>query len=800
MTAGATIHQPVKEQQRCTHCGEPCADEVLWLNENPFCCCGCKTVYEILSENSLCAYYSIDERAGLQQKEIVPETYAYLDEPSIRSKVIEFESENFCRVRFNTPAIHCVSCIWLLENLQKLHAGIIKSEVNFGRKTVVIDFKTEALKLSELAAALASVGYAPQIRLEANEKHAPAVYNKALLLKLAVAGFCFGNVMLFSFPEYFGLTGQDHGLDRLFAWLNVALSVPPLIYSGSGYLVSAWKSFRQKQVNIDVPIAAGLVALWVRSVWDISLHTGPGYLDSFTGLVFFLLIGRWFQDKTYESLTFDRDFKAYFPLAVSALRRGVWKAVVVFELEPDDTIRVRNMEVIPADGVLLDEEAYIDYSFVTGESRPTYVRRGEPVFAGGRLIGQPAEFRVTKKTSQSHLTSLWNSDAFRKPGEQSSKNLIDRTARGFTWAVLALALGTAFYWFVVDKQQMWLILTSVLMVACPCALALAAPFTYGSMLRVFGRHGLYLKNADVVEHLADIDAVVFDKTGTITHGRSSDVAFQGTLTHEEKSWVKHLTAASTHPLSRLITKGIKAAGHADMIAFKELAGKGITGIFNGKEVRVGAPDFVGAGYVADAVTAVYVAIDNEVKGYFTIGTQLRPDVQRLMQQLGQTCAGLISGDNSGEDERIKEILGEQTELRFNQTPHDKLAFIKQLQTEGKHVMMVGDGLNDSGALKQSNVGIGVTDDTGVFTPACDGILQGSQLKSLHTFISLGKSARTIVKTGFGVSFFYNVIALSVAASGHLTPLVAAVLMPLSSISVVGFTTLAVSVVAWKHKL
>ncbi|NJM26897.1 MAG: heavy metal translocating P-type ATPase, partial [Bacteroidia bacterium] len=301
-------------------------------------------MFEILSENNLCEYYSLDDRAGLQQKEVVPEAYAYLDEPAIRAKVIEFENENFCRVRFNVPAIHCVSCIWLLENLQKLHNGILKSEVNFGRKKVVVDFKTDALKLSELAAVLASVGYAPQIRLETSEKQEPSALNKTLLLKLAVAGFCFGNVMLFSFPEYFGLTRQDHGLDRLFAWLNVALSVPPLLYSGSGYLVSAWKSFRQRQVNIDVPIAVGLVALWARSLCDITLQAGPGYLDSFTGLIFFLLIGRWFQDKTYESLTFDRDFKAYFPLAVSAFRHGVWKPVVVFELEPEDTIRVRNME------------------------------------------------------------------------------------------------------------------------------------------------------------------------------------------------------------------------------------------------------------------------------------------------------------------------------------------------------------------------------------------------------------------------------------------------------------------------
>jgi Cu+-exporting ATPase len=281
--------------------------------------------------------------------------------------------------------------------------------------------------------------------------------------------------MLFSFPEYLGLEPGDMHLKPIFSWLNVVLSIPVFFYSANDYLLAAVKSFRQRQINIDVPIAVGLVALFLRSTWEIVSGYGPGYFDSFTGLVFFLLIGRWFQGKTYESLAFDRDFKSYFPLAVQKIVNDVWSPVVVYELEPGDQIKIRNMEIIPADSILLQGDAFVDYSFVTGESRPVHVGKGDLVYAGGKLIGQPAVFLVDKKTSQSHLTSLWNHEAFHKHNESKYKRLIDRAARRFTWVVLALTVFTAGYWYVVNPSQVWLIVTSVLVVACPCALALAAP-------------------------------------------------------------------------------------------------------------------------------------------------------------------------------------------------------------------------------------------------------------------------------------------------------------------------------------
>jgi len=786
----------IKTDLSCYHCGEPC-DDTLWKDEKPFCCYGCQTVYEILSSNDLCEYYDLEKNPGTQLRYVSEETYSFLDEKDIRKKILTFDSDSFSRVQFYVPAIHCVSCIWLLENLQKLEQGVLRSEVNFVRKTVTIDFKPQVVALSALAKCIASLGYAPTINLDSETKNKPsAAYDRSLVLKLSIAGFCFGNVMLFSFPEYLGLDQTDGELMRIFSWLNILLSIPVFLYSDSDYMESAWKSFKQRQINIDVPIAVGLVALFLRSVWDIVTGFGPGYMDSFTGLVFFLLIGRWFQNKTYESLAFDRDFKSYFPLSVLKWVKGNWEPVVVYNLEKGDQIKVRNMEIIPADSMLLDEEAFVDYSFVTGESKPVRVKKGELVYAGGKLIGKPITLMVEKKISQSHLTSLWNNDAFQKPEESKYRRLIDRAARRFTWVILGLSLVTAAYWYVTDASQVWLIITSVLIVACPCALALTAPFTYGNMLRVFGRNKLYLKNADVIERMALVNAVVFDKTGTVTHGNEPAIEFTGELSEQELGWISTLTGYSTHPLSKLIHKNLLRRSAGVVTDFKELPGKGIEGILEDTHIRIGSAEFTGFHERLDDVSStVFIAINGEVRGYFSIHTSIRKNIQNMLGRLGAKCEAMLSGDSKADKVLMSTLFHPTAQLLFNQSPHDKLNYISNLQHAGKKVMMLGDGLNDSGALKQSDVGIAVTDDTGVFTPACDGILQGNQIAMLDRFLALAKSATTIVKAGFILSFMYNAVALSFAVSGHLTPLVAAILMPLSSISVVVFTTVAVNVAA-----
>ncbi len=790
----------VQADVKCYHCGQPCEDQQFTLEEKRFCCYGCKVVFEIINDNNLCQYYQYENHPGATGRLIDEDAYAYLDEEPVQQRLLEFRSDTFSRVRFHVPAIHCVSCIWLLENLRKLDAGVLRSEVNFARKSVVVDYHPGRVSLRRIAALMASVGYAPEIHLHSEAEERPASGTR-LATRLAIAGFCFGNVMLFSFPEYLGLDASDELLRKVFSFLNLGLSVPVLLFSARDYFYSAWKSFSQRQINIDVPIAAGLLALFTRSAWDILTGFGPGYLDSFSGLVFFLLIGRWFQSKTYESLAFDRDFKSYFPLAIRKWTGAAWKPVIIYELDAGDQIQVRNLEVIPADGRLLAGEALIDYSFVTGESRPVTARAEDHVYAGGRLIGQPATFVVEKKTSQSHLTSQWNHESFRKREESKYQQIIDRAARAFTWVVMFIAVGTGVFWYFFRPEEMWLVITAVLMVACPCALALAAPFTYGSMLRAFGRNHLYLKNADVIERMAAVDALVFDKTGTVTHGTDPMIRFEGVLSDGEERAVKTLAGFSTHPLSKMIAASLPDRGEVEIDQFLERPGKGIEGRSEQKMFRIGSAAFTEAARAGvDEHTRVWVSVDGQVRGYFRIQTSLRDGVKAMIQRLGRKCVALLSGDNDGERSVMAALFTQGTELKFNQGPHEKREYIETLQTTGKKVLMLGDGLNDAGALKQSDVGISVTDDTGVFTPSSDGILYGRRVQDLDKFIRLARRSAGILRMGFGISFLYNAIALSFAVSGNLTPLVAAILMPISSISVVSFASFSVRLAARREGL
>jgi Cu+-exporting ATPase len=779
----------------CYHCGQPCEETIIEFDEKKFCCSGCKAVYDLLQQNNLCEYYSIDKNAG-QTISSVNHEFDWLNEANVRKQLLTFDSADYSKVEFKVPAVHCISCLWLLERLPKLKEGVIKSEVNFSKKTVTIDFNPQKIKLSDIASAMAAVGYPPSIHLAQPEKSA-SDETKKTLAQLAVAGFCFGNIMLLSFPEYLGLDKGDEALQKIFSYLNLALAFPVLTFSGKDYIINAWKSFSQKQINIDVPIALGFFALYFRSMYDILSATGPGYLDSFTGLVFFLLIGRWFQSKTYDTLAFDRDYKSYFPLAIYKWADREWVPSIIYEIVKGDRIKIRNGEVIPADCTLRNGEAYIDYSFVTGESRPVKVKEGEGVYAGGRLVGSSAEMTVEKPTSQSHLTSLWNNAAFQKQHASEYKKIIDRAARKFTWAVLALTIITGIVWYFIDSTNMWLVVTSVLTVACPCALALAAPFTYGNAMRFMGRNGLYLKNADVIEKLASINSIVFDKTGTVTSG-GENVTFIGKLSPEEVIFTKSLTMNSVHPLSQLISKSIKAKKLLSVENFHEYAGKGIEGTIEGKKIKIGSAEFCDI-IVSEkkSFSSAYVSIDDEVRGYYQVQTSLRDGIKKLVKDLGRLCTALVSGDKASEQQRMREIFPEPVHLLFEQDPHQKLEYVHNLQQNGFNVMMVGDGLNDSGALKQSDVGIAVSDDQGVFTPACDAIIDGKKLGDLNKMLKLSKRSVQILKASFSLSFMYNFITLGIAVTGNLSPLVAAILMPISSISVVGFSSLSVRLASKK---
>lgn len=791
----------------CYHCGEAC-DGRIHHEERTFCCEGCRQVYLLLEENGMCAYYDLDKHPGIQAKgRFTNGRFDYLDDPEVTAKLVRFSDGSQSHVLFHLPSMHCASCIWLLEHLPKIQQGIIQSRANFQRKEVLIIFDPNITGLRRIVELLAFIGYEPHISLQDEQKSAAKKSNRGQIHRIGVAGFCFGNIMMLSFPEYF--SGGDigaEGLEHVFEWLNLALALPVIGFSASEFFVSAWKGLRQRWLNIDAPIALAILVAFGRSVYEIVTQTGPGYLDSMSGIVFFMLIGRWFQQMTYDSFSFDRDYRSYFPLGVTRITETGEEDIPVSRLAKNDRIRVRNQELVPADAVLLSSEAQIDYSFVSGENTPVPKRKGELVYAGARQCGPTIELEVIRPATGSHITELWNNEVFRHD-KHTEKSFIHPWSRYFTYVLLSLALVSAVYWQINDPSKVWHVVTSILIVACPCSLLLSATFTNGNMVRIFGRNKMYLKNASVIETLGKADTIVLDKTGTITQSRSSKLRFEGmNINTIQLGLIASLARHSSHPLSRqLFSELEKIAEKTDLTVtdFAEWPGKGVEGRIEGIQVRIGSAVFVAGGAINQPATndengtRIFVSIDQQTLGSFHISNDYRSGLPEMAVDLKKMDFGLqlLSGDNDREKENLVKIFGADIDMRFRTDPQEKLMHIRALQATGKKVIMLGDGLNDAGALRQSDVGIAVSDHTGMFSPASDAILQGEQVGKLASLLRFARNGKAIVTASFILSILYNIVGLGFAVQGSLSPLIAAILMPASSISIVIFVTIVSTITA-----
>lgn len=791
--------QNVGQKTQCFHCGLPCKDEEIVFEEKSFCCSGCQLVYQVLSDHGMQAYYQYDSTPGATQKNALETSFDYLDDQEIVDKLVSFKEGNTSRVQLDLPQIHCSSCLWLLENLSRFNPGIQASKVDFSAKKATIIFDHTQTSLRQLVELLSRIGYEPRLHFDQlDEEKTDLTPERSLLYKLGLAGFAFGNVMLLSFPEYLGF---EHA-SRLFflGYINIALATPVLVYSGWDYLKSAWKSIKINALNIDVPIAIGMLTLYIRSVYDILSGSGEGFLDSFTGFVFFLLIGRWFQVVTYRSLDFSRNYKSYFPISTSVKVDDKWATKSIDKLVPGDILLIRHEQIIPADSILTKGKARVDYSFVTGEANLISKNSGDLLFAGGKQNGSSIEVVVQKSVDHSYLTQLWNDDVFRKNGTSSTSHISQVVSKYFTYVILVIALATFLYWFQHDLYLAINAFTSVLIVACPCALALSIPFTYGHVLRMLSKEGFYLKNTETIEQIQDIDELIFDKTGTITDQSRVQVRYEGkSLSDQEEQLIRSACTHSSHPLSRAIAEHLKDIELVDVDRYEEKVGQGIIAEIDNQLIRIGSSAFIfGTKTIQDK--GVFVEIDGQFVGQFHMEHQYRGGLEEVLDNLGKEHQiSILSGDTDAEKDRIAFLIGTEDRVYFQQKPSDKLNHIRNLQTEGKHIMMIGDGLNDAGALKQSEVGIVIAQDHNNFSPACDAILSADSFSKFSSYIRYIKRSKWIIFGAFALAFVYNAVGLSFAVTGNLSPVIAAILMPLSSISVVVYGVLS-SFVLFKFSL
>jgi len=856
----------------CYHCKNEFDSEVIQFDEHKFCCNGCQFVYEILRDNNLGDYYNLKDSTQNKPVQNLDLDYNFLSEQYVIDKLILFQKNNISKVKLRLPDIHCASCLWLLENLPEFFGGVNTVNVNFLEKEAFITFDNTQTNLLEISKILSKIGYPPSFNLSDLDESQFLSDNKkelrSLYIKVGISFFCFGNIMMLAFPEYFSDGDYTHNLKGFIEVLNL-LFIIPITYSAWDYFKSAYNSIKYRYISIDIPIALGLVSLVGRSVFEISTGTGPGYVDSYGGFTFFLLLGKLFQIKTYTNIKFERDFRSYFPLSVIKIIDGVKKSVSINEVKQYDELFIRNGEIIPTDSILLSKNAMIDYSFVTGESEPLNIEKGAKIYAGGKLFGNAINLIAEKKYNQSYFTELWdknnsyNSNNLLEKNlkqnnlkaenvKQNEKNLTsisEQVGKRFTIIISLLSILGFLYWVRIDVGIAFNVFTSILVVACPCAIAVSLPFSFGSTLRILGRNGVYFKNNYIVEKLDRINTIILDKTRTLTEINNSkvnlipNIELNNELTDNDYLAVRLLTENSIHPVSNHISKFINEyihklihsgenveleknnlsennpSGKYMLEQFNEINGKGITGIINGIEYKLGSKSWLfGEDKIKEELLedksqngqnflnekGVFLLRDGKYIAKFEIISNFRNGLDKLFDNLIKKYKVIIlSGDNDKDKSELDKITNSAIsngtiQAFFENTPDKKAEVIKNLNNNGNFTLMIGDGLNDSMALNSANIGMAVTENNSNFTPGADIIILGDKVTKLYLVLDLAKKTKLTVYLSFGLSFIYNIIGIYFGLRGELTPLLAAIIMPLSSITVVIFNVSLISFFAYKN--
>lgn len=773
--------------ENCHHCGADITLNRVHKDGYVFCCEGCKNVYEILSQNELSCYYDLSDKPGITQNtKFQQDRWNALEEPSIRSKFVTFSDGIRTQVEFYVPQMHCKSCIYLLENLHKLNFNIYHSQVDFLRQRVKIQFNEKELKLKELVALMAKIGYEPYWSMETLQ-HCQKQQDREAWLKTGIAGIAFGIIMMLSLPEYLAWNEdlQEPGLEHLFRYLSLFFGTITFWYSASEIYQSAWKGFLNRYVHIDAPIFLSLMVTYGRSLYEIIGGTGSGYLDSMSGIIFLLLLGRRFQAVQKSKIAFDKSYLSFFPLAVRVKEQERIHFQAVNELKVGQVLVIGNEEVIPADSVLLKGQANIDYHFVTGEPQLQEIRIGETIYAGGKQIGSNIEVGVLKTVSESYLVSLWNHSDFQKE-KVNLRGFTQTAGRYFGAGILTVATLASIFWYFYEPSQIWNVFTACLIVACPCALLLASTFTYGFAKNELAQKGLFLKNGLDIETLADVDTIVFDKTGTLTHPQHAQVSFHKTNETYSDDEVKFITscitASSQHPLSKVLFRWANHDYH-EPESFAEFPGKGIQAVIRGDYAQLGNETWLNA-----PEKGLWLKVNGKFVGKFEYEFPPMEGINTMLNQLQNYEKWILSGDKTAKPQAWETWIPENQQV-YGVSPIEKLEKIEILQNQGKKVLFIGDGLNDAGALKKADISIAVASQNTLFTPEADALIRLENLPKLKSLIDYAKYAKNSLKKIFSFSLIYNIIGVSLSVSAMLHPLFAAALMMLSSFTIIGLARL-----------
>ncbi len=796
---GASLTDAVAADRACTHCGLPVPSALITVNtSNQFCCAGCSAVHSILHAHGLGRYYEIAERrvAPVRTSE---RSYEEFDHPAFAERYVRVSADGLSRTELYLEGVHCASCVWLIERIPLVVRGVVRAELNVRRSLAVVEWDRSAVPLSRVARSLADLGYPPHPFRGVARDTMRRREDRAMLVRIGIAGAIAINIMLAALALYSGeLNGMDAPLTRFFRWISFGLIVPAFVWPGRVFFTGAWASWRMRSLHMDLPIAIALAVGLVRGAINTVTDTGPVYFDGLAILIFALLVGRLLQQRGQRMAADATELlHAIAPMSARIVDDAGAHDVPSDALLPGMVLEVRAGESFAADGSVIEGRSTINAALLTGESRPVAVSHGSRVFAGTHNVESPLRVRVEEAGETSRIAQLM------QQVEESSRRrapvvqLANRMAGAFVAIVLSAAALTWFIKWQINAGSALDDAIALLIVTCPCALALATPLAITVAVGRAAKRGMLIKGGDALELLAKPATLVLDKTGTITEGVTALVAWVG------PEWVKPLVLALEHGSSHPLADGFRRAWtHVPQRIAHEsrhVAGGGLEGVVDGRQLRIGSPRFVreatttidagvrdAIGLMDHTLTPVHIAVDGVIVAAAGLGDRVRDDAHASLSTL--RAAGwhtiMLSGDAPDVVRAVGASLGfAPADIIGAASPEDKLACVVRLKAAGR-VVMVGDGVNDAAAIAAAHVGIGVHGGAEACLSTADIYLTRPGLSALVELTEGARHTMRVIRRNIGFSICYNIIGAGLAVAGLLNPLIAAILMPTSSLTVV----------------
>lgn len=781
-------------ERSCEHCGLPVPPSAP--PEEAFCCAACGVAYSIIHGAGLGAYYERREQLDASPRAVRTsgKTYAEYDDPAFVARHVSSGPTGEKLVLF-LDGIHCTACVWLIERLPRIVPGVRSATVELGRGAVHVEYDPGLARPSAIARALDGLGYSPHAST-AGRRDGELGRERALWVRLGVAGALAGNVMLMALALYSG-AALDPAYATLFRWGSLVLAVPAVFYCGSVFLRGGLAALRTGVPHMDLPISIGILAGFTRSAWNTVTARGEVYFDSIAVLVFLLLVGRFLQSRHQSGAVRALDLlSSLAPSTARRVDRGAAEDVPADAVSAGAVVEVRAEERVPVDGVVLKGVSSIDTSLLTGESLPEEVAPGARVYAGTTNVGSALRVRVEGSGAETRLARLVRAVEEAQSRRAPIVRLADRVAGYFVWVALGLSALTFAVWSFVDASVAVDHAVALLVVTCPCALGMATPLAVSAALRRAAKLGLFFKGGEVVEALARPATIAFDKTGTLTEGRLALAAFDGDPA--ALPLARAAEARSPHPVGRAVVAALPPSG-LEATDVAETPGAGVTARVGSRVVKVGSAELVRDGRPTGAAPweerldaearlgrpAVAIAVDGEVKGVLSFTDPLRPDARASLDALRRDgyCVALLSGDRPPVVETVARELGELVDASGGMKPEQKLAWVESARRAGP-VVMVGDGVNDAAAMAAADVAFGVHGGAEACLATADVFTTRPGVARVIEAITGARRTLDVIRRGIAFSLAYNVVGVGLCMAGLVSPLLAAVLMPLSSLTVV----------------